>query len=191
MSHNDAKDPSKLENMKEMFIKFAQATATKNTTDGYVCIYDHNSAKKVIEEYSESRDYLKALISDLDFPADRHKISAFMIGSILKNLPIKLEENSNETNDEQIEKLINLNLATSVASHILRSFYKYENKEDLTIGYPRKHECGDCYLENFHALLNLIDNEINQDPTNKVFLLSVSNMLYLLEEISRITIHKL
>lgn len=178
-------EQEKLQKMKSSYISVAQAVASKSTKDGYTFIYNDDSATKILNEYESNRDYIKNIIDDSNFPADRHKVAAFMIGATMKHFPIKLKENLNKTKNEDVENLVNLSLSVAFANHILSSFYIEEKKEKLNLKFPITSN-GSEYKDSLVALISLLNQHIDDNQQNRIFLLSISHILYLLEEHSKL-----
>lgn len=131
----------------------------------------------MFDDYESMRDEVKAIISDKSFLADRHKIAAFFLSSILKNRPVKIKENKNNTNDNDIEFLSNINLGMAFAAHCMGEIAgrKITLLQPTTTGKK-------AYSEQFFALIRLVKEHIDQDDSHKIFLMMISHIFFLLEE---------
>jgi hypothetical protein len=157
--------------------KIGQASAAKDSVDGYVFDYSYDVGKQVFDDYESMRDEVKAIISDKSFLADRHKIAAFFLSAILKNKPVKIKENKNDTNNNDIEFLSNINLGIAFAAHCMGEIagHKIALLQPNTTGKK-------SYKEQFYALIRLVKEHIDQDGSHKIFLMMISHIFFLLEE---------
>jgi len=173
--------PETLNRLKIKFIKLAQISSVNDSKNGYVYVFDDSSSDSVFDDYELNKNIVKTIVSIDDFPADRHKVSAFFIFSILKNRPIKLKLNEQNIDKNQIEMIANLNLALLFVNQLMRDFYFEKYKKDLKI-LPPATDGNKSYVEQLYTLLIKLYEEIVYKKCNKVLLLTVSHILYLVEK---------
>ncbi len=157
--------------------KIGQASASQDSKKGYVFDYCYDLGNKVFEDYESMRDEIKAIISDEAFLADRHKISAFFLSAILKNRPVQIKENKNDTDDTEVEFLSNINLGVVFASYCMSEIGGRSIKlmQPTTSGKKK-------YSDQFYALIKLVKEHIDQNDSQKILLMMISHIFFLLEE---------
>jgi len=181
--------PETLNRLKIKFIKLAQISSVNDSKNGYVYVFDDSSSDSVFDDYELNKNIVKTIVSIDDFPADRHKVSAFFIFSILKNRPIKLKLNKQGIDKDQIEMIANLNLALLFVNHLMRDFYFEKYEKDLKI-VPPTTDGNKSYVEQLYTLLIKLYEEVEYKKCNKVLLLTISHILYLVEKNSICTEEK-
>ena len=145
--------------------------------------------EQIFLDYEDNKNAIKELLNDKDFLVDRHKISAFFIGAILNNNPIKVKNNILETSNEQEELVLNTNLALSFANEIIKRFRKKENKnEKFKIIIP-KSSSTKAYEDQLATLIKEL-NDSFKNENKKILLLAISHILFLLEKYSEIIINE-
>lgn len=169
--------PVTKEKLRLQLHQIGQASAAKDSREGYIFDYSYDVGNQVFNDYESMRDEVKSIISDKNFLADRHKIAAFFLSSILKNRPVKIKENQNNTNNSDIEFLSNINLGIAFAAHCMTAIAgrKIALLQPTTSGKKP-------YSEQFYALIKLIKEHIDQNDSQKILLMMISHIFFLLEE---------
>lgn len=164
--------------------KIGQVSASRDSRDGYIFDYNYDIGNQVFSDYSNMKDEVKAIISNKEFLADRHKIAAFFLSAILKNCPIQLKENANDTNSSDIEFLANINLGVVFASYCISEI----SGLGCTVKLMSPSTNGKKgYNDQFYGLIKLVKEHIDQRDSQKVLLMMISHIFFLLEEYSKIS----
>jgi hypothetical protein len=165
-------------------VKLSQAVASNMSDDSELFIYNDKNCDTVFEMYEKIKNDIKDSVSKNTFLADRHKIASIFIYSIIKNRPIKTKANSTDISDIDLEIIPNIYLAVVFAIYIMESFYEEKYKKELKMSFP-KEDGSSNYKEQFFALIKLLCNDIDSANCDKTILLSLSHILFLLEENSK------
>jgi len=173
-----------LKSLKTKLINISQALASKQSNEDEVFVYNDTNLDKVFENYENIRNEIKQILENEDFLIDRHKIAAFFISSILKNKPIIVKINNTDIDNNDIEFIININLAILFSNFIIRKFYKEINKKDLKIVMPIS-SSQKPYIDQLIGLIKIYKDKLDIGSDNiKILLLSISHILFLIEKYS-------
>ena len=120
-----------IDNLKNRLIKLSQQLASSKSNEMEVFIYNDNGCDQVFIDYDNIKGKVKEIITNDKFLLDRHKIATFFISVIIKNKPILLKVNKTDIASDDLEFIMNLNLAVAFANYIIRTFYESKNKKFL------------------------------------------------------------
>lgn len=170
--------------LKNKLINIAQSLASKQSSENEVFVYNDTNLDKVFEDYENIKNDIKQILENNDFLIDRHKISSFFISAILKNNPIVVKINKTDIEDDNLEFVINTNLAILFANFIIKSFYKEINNKDLIISIPDS-SSSKAYIDQLIGLIKIYKDRLDIGGENiNILLLSVSHIFFLLEKYS-------
>jgi len=175
---------STLETLKNKLVNISQALASKQSSDSEVFVYNDSNLDKVFEDYENIKSEIKHILENTEFLIDRHKISAFFMSAILKNKPIVVKSNQTDIANDDLEFVINTNLAILFANFIIRTFYKEINKKDLKISMPNS-SSSKAYIDQLTGLIKIYKDRLEAGGENiNILLLSISHIFFLLEKYS-------
>ncbi|MGJ0363459.1 hypothetical protein NG776_03400 [Aliarcobacter cryaerophilus] len=173
-----------LKTLKNKLISTSQALASQQSSDHEVFVYNDSNLDKVFEDYENIKIEIKNILENIDFLIDRHKISAFFMSAILKNKPIIIKTNQTDISDDDLEFVINTNLAILFANFIIRTFYKEINKKDLKVSMPDS-SSSKAYIDQLTGLIKIYKERLEAGGENiNILLLSISHIFFLLEKYS-------
>ena len=89
------------ESLKSLFIKLAHQIIGLYSDELKVYIYHDELTEDIFYEYEKIKEDIKNNIIDAKFLADRHKIAAFFISSIMKKEPIRIKVNKIDISDNE------------------------------------------------------------------------------------------
>ena len=112
-----------IDNLKSKLIKFSQLIASYQSNECEIFIYNDERFNQIFVDYDNMKTKVKKIITNDKFLLDRHKIAAFFIIAIIKNKPIVLKINNTDIKNDDLEFIINLNLAITFANYIIKTFY--------------------------------------------------------------------
>lgn len=152
--------------------------------------FDEQSKDVIFEEYCKLRDYTKlSYMRDPKGLLDRHKVCTCMILAICKMKPLQYSEGSYRNEDGYIMKNIsNENLAITVGLSLLANFINSASEEKcewLKGGFVFPKTERDSTYEQLLCLM------LNYDvKDNHYSILAVSNILFLIEEYTKLSFQK-
>jgi len=170
-----------VELLKNKLISLSQQLASHQSNDVEIFIYDDKSNDMVFIDYKNIKDKIKSMITNDNFLADRHKISAFFMSAIIKNKPIKIKLNKTDMIDDDLELIININLALLFTNYIITSFYKLKTKKDIKIVYPKTDK--NNYIDQLSGLIMMLRDKIEQND-KEILLMAISHIIFLIENYS-------
>jgi len=171
--------------LKNKLINTSQSLASKQSIDDEVFVYNDSNLDKVFEEYENIKTEIKNILENTDFLIDRHKISAFFMSAILKNKPIIVKTNQTDISNDDLEFVINTNLAILFANFIIRTFYKEINQIELKISMPDS--SSKAYIDQLTGLIKIYKDRLDTGGENiNILLLSISHIFFLLEKYSEV-----
>jgi hypothetical protein len=169
------------ESLKSLFIKLAHQIIGLYSDELKVYIYHDELTEDIFYEYEKIKEDIKNNIIDAEFLADRHKIAAFFISSIMKKEPIKIKVNKTDISDNELSMLVNFNLSIVFANYVIKVFYKKRYNKELKIISPKSYDDKSKKTYN-DQLFTLVRDIINMEE--KVLLLTLSHILFLIEKYS-------
>jgi len=170
--------------LKNKLINISQALASKQSSENEIFVYNDANLDKVFYDYENIKNDIKQILENNEFLIDRHKISSFFVSAILKNKPIVLKINKTDIKNDDLEFIINTNLAILFANFIIKSFYKEINNKDLIISMPNS-SSSKVYIDQLIGLIKIYKDRLNIGGENiNILLLSISHIFFLLEKYS-------
>ena len=169
--------------LKNKLINISQALASKQSSENEIFVYNDANLDKVFYDYENIKNNIKQILENNEFLIDRHKISSFFVSAILKNKPIILKINKTDIDNDDLEFIINTNLAILFANFIIKSFYKEINNKDLIISMPDS--SSKAYIDQLIGLIKIYKDRLDIGGKNiNILLLSISHIFFLLEKYS-------
>lgn len=165
--------------LKDALHKIGQSSAAVDSKNGHIYHYDYDMGESVFKDYETVKDEIKTNISSKNFPADRHKIATFFLSAILKNRPVKLKENSNDTNNDDMEFFANVNLGVVFAAYCIKEMAGLNIKILSPNGNVKS------YTDQFFTLIKEIKEHIDQNGSQKILWMAISHIFFLLEEYAK------
>ena len=178
-----------IDNLKSKLIKLSQSIASYQSNECEIFIYNDERFNQIFVDYDNMKTKVKKIITNDKFLLDRHKIAAFFIIAIIKNKPIVLKINNTDIKNDDLEFIINLNLAITFANYIIKTFYEFKNKKKLKIFTPKSNTTN--YNDQLVGLIKMLKDIIEIEDNKEILLMTISHILFLIEKYSECRMEKI
>jgi len=177
-----------IDSLKSKLIKLSQSIASCQSNEDEIFIYDDKRFDQIFVDYDNMKVKVKKIITNDEFLLDRHKIATFFIIAIIKNKPVVLKINKTNIKNDDLEFVVNLNLAITFANYIIKTFYELRNKKKLKIFTLESDTTN--YNDQLIALIKMLKDAVEIEDNKEILLMTISHILFLIEKYSECKMEK-